>query len=165
MEELKVADVVLLVIDASELPKVVANKLKVSFGELMEIGVETSIIIVLNKIDLVSKERLDELLAYINKNDLTRDNYMVTVSVKEERNIDNLLNIIYDSLPRLSRVKIELPWNKGAQSFISLVYKRANVINISYGDFVTLSFECDSRIRDKLISKCRDLNGKVLKSK
>jgi 50S ribosomal subunit-associated GTPase HflX len=59
LEEIAVADIVLLVADISEGLDIVVEKLNVSIGELVNIGVESSIILVFNKCDLISQDILD----------------------------------------------------------------------------------------------------------
>ena len=73
-----------------------------------------------------------------------------------------LLDSIYGSLPHMIRVKLRLPVNEKTQSFISWVYEKAHVSDISYDDYVTLSVECNAGIKDKIVSKCQNLQGMVI---
>ena len=62
LEELKFADVILLVVDASEPLSETRNKFSTSLNILHELGVITNdIIVVLNKQDLVSEEKIEEI--------------------------------------------------------------------------------------------------------
>jgi len=62
LEELKFADVILLVVDASEPLSETRNKFSTSLNILHELGVITNdIIVVLNKQDLVSEEKIKEI--------------------------------------------------------------------------------------------------------
>jgi len=162
LEEIEVADVVLLVVDVNEDKEIVGKKLEVSLDELVEIGVTSSVIIVLNKIDMLTEGELDTRIEYLQKLGLTKNKKMIPVSVKNRLNVDELLETIYESLPHVVRVKIRLPVNEKTQSFISWIYEKAHVSDILYDEYVTLSVECNVRIRDKIVSRCQDLQGLVI---
>jgi GTP-binding protein HflX len=162
LEEIEVADVVLLVVDVNEEPEVVGKKLQVSLDELVEIGVASPVIIVLNKIDMLDKDELDRRINYLQELGLTKDKKVVSISVKNRSSIDLLLDTIYESLPHLVRIDIRLPVNEKTQSFISWIYDKARVSDISYDEFVSLSVDCNVEIRDKIVSRCRELDGFVV---
>ena len=162
LEEIEVADVVLLIVDTSEKEEIIGKKLKVSLDELVELGVTSSIIIVFNKTDLLSKEEVTARINYLQKIKLTKNRKTVFISVKNKKNIDMLMGIVYQSLPNIARVKLRLPVNEKTQSFISWVYEKAHVSDISYDDYVTLCVECNARIKNKIVSKCEVLNGSII---
>lgn len=162
LEEIEVADVVLLVADASESKEIVEKKLKVSLDELVGIGVTSPIVVILNKIDLLSEDELKLRINYLQSSGLIKNREVIPVSVKNRKNIDMLLGIIHDLLPHLAKVKLRLPASEKTQSFISWVYEKAHVSDISYDDYVTLSVECNAMIRDKIISKCKELQGSII---
>ena len=162
LEEIEVADVVLLIADISEEREVVANKLKISLIELVEIGVTSPIIITLNKTDLISEQELKDRIEYIQKQGLTKNRKISSISIKNQENIDVLLDLIYESLPQLVRFMIKLPVNEDTQSFISWIYEKARVFDISYDEYVMVSIESNTNLRNKIVSKCKDLNGVVV---
>jgi len=162
LEEIKVADVVLLVVDISEEIEIIKNKLKVSIDELIEIGVDSPIIITLNKIDLIAEEDLKTKINVISKNFLLENRKTAPISVKMNEFIEDLLKLINNSLPKLVRFKIKLPLNDESQSIISWIYEKANILDISYEEYVILSIECNIGLRDKIISKCNDINGVIV---
>jgi len=159
LEEISVADVVLLVVDISENEVVVLNKLKVSFSELVEIGVSAPIIIVLNKCDLLSQKTLNSRVDLIRNRDFIKDKKVVPFSAKNKYGVDLLFYLLYNSLPQLVSCKIKLPINEETQSFISWIYEKTHVLGVSYEDYVTVSFECSTMIRDKILSMCKRFNG------
>ena len=162
LEEIEVADVILLVADVSEKSEIVGRKLKISLDELVGIGATSPVIIVLNKIDLPSGENLDEIIESLQKLGLTNNRKVISISVKNRKNIDLLLNAIYELLPQLAKITMRMPINEKTQSFISWIYEKAYISEISYKDCVTLSVECNTKIRDKIVSKCRDFGGFVI---
>ena len=162
LEEIKLADIVLLIADSSEKDEIVRIKLNTSLLELVELGVKSPIIIVFNKTDLISKDELDKKISYLERYNLLKDKKIVKISIKNKEKIDELLNIIYNSLPQLINFKIKLPINKDNQSFISWIYEKAFVKDISYNKFILISIECNIKIYKKIISKCKSFNGKII---
>ena len=159
LEEISVADIVLLIVDINENQNIVKKKLNVSFDELIDIGVNSPIIIVLNKSDLLPKNELYKRIKFIKKQDYLKKRKIVAISVKNKENIDELLSIIFSSMPKLVKCTIKIPLNKKTQSFISWIYDKTHVLKVSYNEFIIISFECNSIIRDKIISKNSSLDG------
>ena len=157
LEEIEVADVVLLVVDISEDIVTISNKLKVSLDELVEIGVNSTVIITFNKIDMIPKTELSSIKEELKNRGFLKNKKFVFISVKNQININNLLDIIHNSLPRLVNFKIRLPINSKTHSLISWIYEIANVLDISYDENVKLTIECENVIRDKIISKCNKI--------
>jgi len=162
LEEIKVADLILLISDISEKKEIIEKKLKTSLDELTEMGAVSSIIIIFNKTDLLTEKQLLNRLEYLQKKEILGNKKTAHISIKNKENIDELLNIIYNSLPQLTKIKIKLPINKETQSLISWIYEKANITNISYNKLVTLSVECNPGIKGKIITRCRSLNGDVI---
>jgi len=161
LEEIKLADVVVLVVDFSENSDTVSKKLKISFEELAGLGVEAPIVIALNKIDLLSKDEIDYKLLLLENLLVSQNRKYIPVSVNENINIDNLLDIVYKNLPKLVRHTIKLPLNDDSQKLISDIYKKTNVCDINYGDLVTVTFECKKDISSKILSDCKEINGQL----
>ncbi len=161
LEEIELADVVLLVVDISEDVELVSKKLRVSYDELMEMGVNSKVLKVFNKIDLISENDLDEKIIFLKDSDLIDEDDFVCISAQDNKNIDKLLDLTYHFLPGLTSFKIKVPSSDEAESFLSWVYDRAYVSDVSYSDFVTANIECVKAIKSRIVSKCKELNGKI----
>ena len=70
--------------------------------------------------------------------------------------------LIYKSLPQLVRFKIKLPLNEESQSFISWIYEKAHVLDITYDENVILSIECNNNLRTKILFECKKYNGSLV---
>ncbi|HWR28151.1 MAG TPA: GTPase HflX [Candidatus Thermoplasmatota archaeon] len=162
LEEIELADVVVLVVDGSEAKEVVEKKLRVSINELRNIGVGSPIIIALNKIDLIETPTLNTLRDYLKNLDIIETHIVVTISVKEQKNIEELLQTIYDSLPHMVKITFQLPLEEHSQRFISQLYEKTKVLQITYGSLITVEVECNEKIKEKLIASCRAVNGQIL---
>ena len=161
LEEIEVADVVVLVADGSEEKKIVEKKLQVSISELYELNVTASVVIALNKIDLIKQEEVDNLLSYLDRKALLNSRLYIPISVKEEKNIGILIENIYKSLPHLTKIRLTLPLNKKSQAFVSHLYQIAQIVNITYGKNIIVEVACNMKIEDEIIAQCQELKGSV----
>ncbi|HWR63152.1 MAG TPA: GTPase HflX [Candidatus Thermoplasmatota archaeon] len=162
LEEIELADVVVLVVDGSEAKEIVEKKLRVSINELRNIGVGAPIIIALNKIDVIDTASLETLKDYLEDTGIIEDHTIVTISVKEQKNIEELLKTIYDSLPHMVKITFQLPLEEHSQRFISQLYGKTKVLHITYGSEITVAVECNEKIKEKLIAAARLIKGEVL---
>lgn len=162
LEEIELADVVVLVIDGSEPKETVKQKLQVSITELHNIGVGAPLVIALNKIDLIDATILKNLLIYLGEMEIVKQTDIVPISVKEQKNIEQLYDIIYNSLPHMVHVTFQLPLEEKSQTFISQLYRKTKVLHITYTSVITVEVECNEKIKEKLIAECLSLNGTVL---
>ena len=162
LEEIEVADVVVLIVDGSEEKELVEKKLQVSLDELLELGVTASIVIVVNKIDLIDDGTIDDLIQYLSQKDLLNNRLCVPISVTKEDNIEMLLENIFTSLPNIVEMTLQLPMNKESQAFISQLYQKTRIINVTYGEVTRVDVACNVKIRDKIIAQCQKLDGFVV---
>jgi GTPase len=162
LEEIELADVVVLVVDGSEAKELVEKKLRVSINELRNIGVGAPIIIALNKIDLLAPASLQTLQKYLKDTGILEDYIIIPLSVKEQENIEELLKTIYDSLPHMVKITFQLPAEEPSQRFLSQLYEKTKVLQITYGAVITVEVECNEKIKEKLIAACRAIKGNTL---
>ncbi len=165
LEEIQVADVVVLVLDGSEEKEIVERKLRVSLNELIDLGVTASFVVALNKIDLIKKEKVNSLLYYLKQKDLLNNKLIVSISVKEDINVDILIENIYKALPNIMKVKMKLPLNEQSYAFVSELYNKTRVRNIDYDHSITINIECNVAIGKKIQSKCKKIHGSIIKEK
>jgi GTPase len=149
-------------LDGSEALEVMEKKLRVSINELRNIGVGAPIIIALNKIDIIDTATLKTLREYLEDTGITEDHTIIALSVKEQKNIEELLKAIYDSLPHMVKITFQLPFEEHSQRFISQLYEKTKVLQITYGSVILVEIECNEKIKEKLIAACRAIKGEVL---
>jgi len=162
LEEIEFADVVVLVVDGSEKKELVEKKLQVSLDELLEIGVTSSVVIAINKIDLIDDETVNDLVEYLSQKGLLNNRLCIPISVVEETNIEMLLEHIYKSLPNMVEMTLQLPMNKEAQAFVSQLYKKTRVIKATYEKTIMVEVACNVKIKDKIVAKCIVLQGSII---
>ena len=68
------AVIVLLFFYVCENKEIIDKKFKISIDELVDIGVTSPIIVVLNKSDLLEEKELDAIVKHLEKSDLAKNN-------------------------------------------------------------------------------------------
>lgn len=129
LDEVYRADLVLLVVDASEPIEEIREKLVTCHDTLYERN-EAPIVTVLNKIDAVSEAELEEkreVLSALAPNP-------VAVSGREGLNVESLTDRITDELPSLERERLMLPLAEETMSLVSWLYDNAHVDDVTYDD-------------------------------
>lgn len=162
LEEIKVADVVVLVVDGSEEKHIVCKKLHVCLDELLSLGVTAPVIIALNKIDAIDTQALDDVVDFLSSQGLLESKKVVCISVNNNIHIDVLLDCIHECLPNVVELSLRLPVTSDSQSFISYLYSNAKIIQIRYDDTIFVCLQCNVKIKQKIISSCEKLDGSVL---
>jgi len=101
LEELRFADIVLLVIDASESIEEIDTKFNTSFSILLDLEINPlNIIVVFNKLDLISEEKVKEIERNFDNKGLEYD----FCSAKTGLGIDMLLDKIKNKLMEEEKV-------------------------------------------------------------
>ncbi len=161
LEEIKDADVVVLVVDGSDPFHLFEQKVSTSFNELLDLGVENPVLVVLNKKDLMTEEELHSKTEFVKGFCAGRLFDVVSVSVRNQENLQLLINKILTLLPQLFRLHIHLPNTSETQSFISWMHEYAEFEKITYGEIVDLVIITHEQIKDKIVAKVIDSEGQV----
>lgn len=161
LEEIEVADVVLLVIDASEPSETVLKKLRVSLSELQELNVTSPVLLVLNKIDLITTRQLNELIMYLNQHDELIQKPMIPLSAKNKLHLEDLFAAIYQHLPEKTSLHLTIPNTDAAQSVVSHLYDQTQINSINYGEIITVDLVCNVTMKEKIISMVQELDGEI----
>ena len=156
LEEIALADLVIVLIDASDSIEEMKEKALTSIKEIKSLKENSRIIVALNKIDLVAEEELKEKLK-IMEDFLERK--CIPISAKTGKNIDLLLEEIYNNLPKPASLEITLP--NYEDSFISWLHENAEISHYHFNGVVKIRLKCSERVRDRIIGKCRKLGGEV----
>lgn len=130
LEEVTLADLVLLVLDASDPIDEFKRKLDTCISALNTIGVFTSSIIpVLNKIDLNSA---------LEQYSLATSRYFKTnpimISAKDKKGIDDLVKVISGMLPQTLRLHLRMPISENAGSLLSWALSESDIKSVKFDD-------------------------------
>jgi GTP-binding protein HflX len=165
LEEIEMADMVVLVIDASEEIIEIKRKVNVSLTELRELNGTAPVIIVFNKSDLINEESMIELNQYIIKENEINSYDHIIISTKKQKNIDLLLRLIYNNLPNLIDLLVYLPTTSKAQSLVSYFYSNTDVKDVTYGKQITISLTCNSKLIPKIQNDIEKVQGRMVLQK
>lgn len=144
LDEIYLADLVLLVVDASDSVEEMREKLVTCHDTLWD-RVEAPVVTVFNKADLLSDREMEErveTLRYLAPNP-------VVVSAKEDENLGELVARVKHELPDWERTTVELPMSDDGMSTVSWLYDNAEVLEVEYDD----SIHVDFKARDEIIAK------------
>ena len=152
------ADVIVMVIDASDEINEMQRKIETCINTFNEIGANgVPIIAALNKIDLIEQETLHEKMELLS--DISFD--IVTISAKERTNLIELIAAIERCLPRLMLYSISLPYGNTGMSTLSWLHENAVVEEEIYSED---SIEVKARLTSDVMQKLsRELNPSAMK--
>ncbi|AKU07425.1 MULTISPECIES: GTPase HflX [Haloferax] len=149
------ADLVLLVVDASEPIEEMREKLVTSHDTLYERN-EAPIVTVFNKVDKVEAEELEEKRAALSA--LAPN--PVAVSGLTGENVEELADRVEGELPAWKRERLLLPMADDTMSLVSWLYDHAHVEAEEYeGEQVHVEFEARPAIVEKARAKAADLSA------
>ncbi len=143
LEEVIYSDLLCHVVDASS-PKY-AEQIEAVEGVLGELNaLEKPMLLVLNKIDLITAEELEEIKEKYSKN-----YEIIAISAYEKINLDELLNEIEEKLPfTLEEKEYLIPYSD--QKMVAYLHRAANVLEEDYRDNGTyIKAQVDEEIKNK----------------
>jgi GTP-binding protein HflX len=150
--EIADADVIVLVVDASDATEEMLRKVHASLDTFTKVGVNgIPIITALNKMDLLQEDDLSLQIEALKE----LCNSIIPISAQNETNLDKLLEAINEELPNLYRYSVSIPYGDSGMSIISWLHEVASVENQEYVEGqmkvdVLLSLETLDRLRTKL---------------
>jgi len=157
LEETIFADLILLVVDASEPLDEIVRKMKCCLDTLREIGASgMPILIALNKIDLLSKDELELKIKKLRE----YSSNLIPISALHKVNLDALKLRIARYLIRHVKSSATIPINGDSLSFLSWIYDNANVVKVAYANsHLQVSLLAKPVIAEKIRRNVENLGG------
>ena len=157
LEETIFADLILLLVDVSEPIEEVEGKLKYCLETLREIGaLGMPLLVVLNKIDLLSREELESKIRSLSKYSAN----LIPVSALHKLNLDVLKMKIAEFLIRRVKSFVMMPVNEKSLSFLSWIYDNANVVKVAYeNENLEVSLLAKPTVAEKIRHGVESLGG------
>ncbi|WP_048173413.1 GTPase HflX [Methanosarcina siciliae] len=154
LDEIFLSDLILLVVDVSEKPETILQKLSTSHDTLWDRIQGVPVITVLNKTDLLEASELEAVMEEIG--------YMapnpVFVSSKEKIGMKELKAEIIKHLPAWSSYSFTLPNSEKGMSVLSWLYDEGIVHRVEYGERISVDYEARTEIINRI--KALELNQK-----
>ncbi len=148
LDEIFLSDLILLVVDVSEKPEIILQKLSTAHDTLWDRIQGVPMITVLNKTDLLEASELEAVMEEIG--------YMapnpVFVSAKEKAGMQELKAEIIKHLPAWSFYSFSLPNSEKGMSILSWLYEEGIVHNVEYGERISVDYEARTEILNRIKS-------------
>ena len=146
LDEIFLADVILLVVDMSDPVDIIRQKLAVSHDIFWKRTEGAVIVTALNKADLLPDEELQE------KRDMIRDlaPAPVMISARSGEGLTELKQLLYENLPKWEQCRISIPMSEEGISMVSWLYDEGIVHTIEYGDSILMEIEARHEIIQKV---------------
>ncbi len=158
MEEVFEADAVIILLDASESPEIMKEKLKAS-EEIIFPDIEgTPLILALNKIDLISPEELETKKM---ETDSGRYRAVLPISATLGKNTRMLVEEIENILTDRVSLGLILPNSAESESFVSWLYDNTKVLSVERSSVIKIETDCREYLRGKAEKKAAELSGRT----
>ncbi|WP_091936360.1 GTPase HflX [Methanolobus profundi] len=154
LDEIFLADVVLLVVDSSEPLELIRKKLLVCHETMWDQLQDVGIVTVFNKMDMISEEELQERMLSLGY--LAPD--PVAVSARTGMGFDELKASIHDLLPEWKRITLSFPMSEEAMSLVAWIFEEGVVHSVNYEDGISIDLEARDKIINKAISLVKTLS-------
>ena len=161
LEETIYSNLILLVVDASEPMNLVKKKLSICLETIERIGASgIPMITALNKIDLLSETEMAQKLDQLDDEAPNP----VPISALCRTNINRLREEVLKILRDYVRASFSVPMTGETMSFISWLFKVANVQTLQYvGSSAQVIFEATPSLAEKVRNRVERFNGKLEK--
>lgn len=149
LDEIFLSDLILLVVDVSEKPEIILQKLSTSHDTLWDRIQGVPVITVLNKTDLLDESELEavmEKIGYMAPNP-------VFVSAKKNIGMQELKAEIIRHLPAWAFYSFSLPNSEKGMSVLSWLYDEGIVHRVEYGERISVDYEA----REDIINRIKSL--------
>jgi GTP-binding protein HflX len=161
LEETICSDLILLVVDISEPISIIEKKLAVCLETIERIGAAgIPVITALNKIDLLPETEIQQKLDHLKE----KATNPMPISALYRTNLDLLKQEVLKMLKNYVQASITIPLTSETMSFISWLFKRADVQTIKYTDnSAHIIFEAIPWFAEKVKNTVEEFNGKFEK--
>jgi GTP-binding protein HflX len=159
LEETIFSDLILLIVDGSEVFKEIERKLSIGLNTIQKIGANgIPVVMALNKMDLLSEykiQQLTEALENVAPN-------IVPISALHGKNINLLKQKLSKNLKNYVKATFSIPLSDETLSFLSWLFNYVDVKNVKYeNDYANVIFEAVPAFTEKVLGRVKQYNGIV----
>lgn len=158
IDEIYLADLVLLVVDGSDPPDELVRKLNASREVLFPEVDPSSLIVTVNKTDLADDLAVKE--AFVK--DLVPSSMTLFISARSGEGMSKLREAISSALRYPVEMRFHLPLDDGAETFLSWLYGTTEVMEMKYGEGVEVHLFCRERDHARIVDRLVSLNGQPI---
>jgi GTP-binding protein HflX len=169
LEEIALADVIVLVLDASDPVEEMARRLRSSLRILLEFGHEVArggggagampkrlapVLVALNKADLVPASALDAKRAALEADGLLSSGASVAVSAATRDGLDALYERLYALIPEYDALEAQLPASPESEAALAWIHQHTDVLGLTR-DPTRVRFEASRSLRSEVERRLR----------
>jgi GTP-binding protein HflX len=180
LEEIALADVILLVVDASDALPEMSRRLRSSLRVLWEFvgrddepGADRAafprragsppVLVALNKADLVPASELDAKRAALEEEGLLSPGLSVALSARSGVGLDALYEKLYALIPDYDEYEVALPPSPESESFLAWLHDHADVLDLTRGNEAHVHFEAKRSLRTELLARLAAVGASPLR--
>jgi GTP-binding protein HflX len=187
LEEIALADVIVLVVDASDPVPEMARRLRSSLRVLWEFdggaaatgeepkGVALAtppaqpwrrglapIVVALNKVDRLEPSDVDAKMRALEADGLLTPELTVAVSAQTGAGLQSLYERLYALIPDYDEYEVALPPSPEGEAFLSWLHERADILDLTRGNETHVHFEAKRSLRAELQERLRAAGAEAL---
>ena len=159
LDQIFSADLILLVVDASETFELIMEKILASLQILRPHVYASQIVVVFNKID---RGRAAAEEVKINLSALHDIHDTIEISAHSGENIDALMELIISFFRYEIAMHIRLPQSPNTEKLISWLYESTDIGKVERGESVDISLFCRPQDTERIRDTVKSLSGTVL---
>lgn len=167
LEEIALADIILLVVDASDSIPEMSRRLRSSLRVLWEfIGRGEGgapVLIALNKVDRLTSDEVEERRRSLEEDGLLVPGMSVALSAKTGAGLPELYQRFYDLIPDHDEYEVALPHSSAGESFLAWLHDHADVLEMTRGNEAHVHFEAKRSLRAELVTRLAQAGASELK--
>lgn len=157
LEEIFYADLILLVFDSSEDRSTIEMKLSTSLNILLPNIENRKMVVVGNKIDLISKDRVEELRLFVEP--MIEPYELAVVSSVTEEGLETLRERIASIQDYSTTIEAVVPLTNEVFGFLSRLRMKADVSQTILKDSVSVVIRCKPEESEKIIGQLRTIGA------
>lgn len=157
LEEIYYADLILLIVDASEKTDLMESKMRTCFGLLLPKTQERTVVVVGNKVDLIPTANRSTVRQELET--LSHPHELVMTSANTTEGFDKILEIITRIRGRNLVIDAKLPLTNESLSLMSSLHSEADIEQALEGDILRVTIKCTPDDSKKIISRVEGVGG------
>ncbi|MBI0584804.1 MAG: GTPase HflX [Methanomassiliicoccus sp.] len=158
IDEVYSADLVLLLVDASDPPQELARKVETSRRVLFPEVNASDLIVVLNKRDLASD--LPGSKAMVK--DLIPAREVLAMSARTGQGMPDLVKAIISTFQYPVEMRFVIPHGEGVEPFLSWLHTNTEVVEVKYGEGVEVHLFCREKDHGRIVNQIVAFRGQAL---
>jgi len=163
LEEIYYADLILLVVDASDKPDLMKSKMRTCLDLLLPKTQGRTVVIVGNKIDLILAANRDTDRQELET--LSHPHELIMASAITKEGLDRILEIVTRVQGRTFTIDAKLPLTNESLSLVSDLHSEADIEQTLEGDLLRVAIKCALGDSKRIIGRIESVGGSSISTR